>query len=183
MKDYSLGLNKYFILRYEVDKENNKITIYYNNDVVTEEYSKTREKEILEKMKEQITIRDNFEERREIFIKTYGIGAILEYLVTFSNITLAILNSSILNGFFGGIFFGIGTFYTQKMLKNHFLLEDYKKTMLFLENEEKINEYLKSIDYGTLMPVEGQMTSLNINDVDKMSTKELKKLIQKSAGR
>ena len=133
MQDYSDGNSLYFIkkrtclsgeyyssfiennfIKYFQIKENN-IIIYYSNGKLTIPYSKTYEKELLEKMKQQvlawyeITIKSKYLKN---YFKLLSIKALL-------------------------------TFKLKKAYEYSLMYEDYIKNILFCKNEHKINYEIK----------------------------------------
>lgn len=182
MKDYSLGLDSHFILRYEVDKENNKIIIHYNDGTTTLEYTKELELKLLDEMKNQVIKLHNFENRMEEHIKMRKSFASIEYVLSFFITLFSLSNPNVFSGVGIGIGVGAGLRFSGEALENYFLLKDYRKNILFLKHEDKINEYLESQVNHVIEISDDQPLSLNINDIDNMKYKQVKKLVNKAYG-
>lgn len=182
MKDYSLGLDDDFILNYSVDYEADTITINYNNKSLIVPYTKDKEEEILIKMKRQLKFYSYNEAaikgEKDFHMKYFR----MEFLLLISNIILS-CTGSYLSPFVAG-FCGSCSYYLYlKALKQKNLLDDIKKNKLFLENEDKINEFLKLIcleeDLETNMLINREI-SLNINDIDGYTYEDVKELVMKA---
>ena len=208
MKDYNLFLDlngkdeirRKYILRYEIQEEeitNKKNIIIYFADGKKHSlpYTLYTEKQILQKMKEQFN-----EYKLDMFLwkkgKNFSVNFIngMVKITTFMlliGITLLISSShplalgiGLVFGIIGG---GLSLFsWPLKIIANS-QMNDYEKHMLFLENEEFINNSLKQsttilanindkISDKTSINEEGNKICI-INSIDKMSLSELKELL------
>ena len=179
MKDYSIGKNsgKHFILNYIII--GNKLIVYYaNDDVDTFDYSIEKEKEILERMKYQVTSSKNFYDglntKLEIFLKLL-INEILLFIWTLipNSIRSILLSISI-----------IITGY--KLNKCNKIRNDFKKHLLFINNEDYLNNIIRNDIESTKELEEKLRRKVNnnesnnfkftINTIDGMEYRELREV-------
>jgi len=186
MKDYTIMIplgdecgdqKENFILRYNINEKDNLIEVYYaNHHMETIAYSVDNELELLKKMKQQVIDYRDFiinaekikkeeeEEKRKIVIMLTGM-MILGWGFVFSDYIKNknfILSYTVLRTIISGIA-------VHNQVRDKMLFDDFNKNLLFLENEDIINER-KICEKG-----EKQIT---INSIDKMSLKRLRKILE-----
>lgn len=189
MKDYLSDKNgsKDFILNYIVI--GNTIIVYYaNDDVDTFEYSINKEKEILEIMKYQVINSKNFynglNTKFEIFLKLF-INEIL-FFVMFIIGSMSV-NFTLIPNIIGSIVLPISMIITGYELKKCNKIRcDYKKHILFLKNEDYLNNIIRNnidatreLEEKLRMKVnnnESNNFKFNINTINGMEYKELKEV-------
>lgn len=146
MKDYSIGKNssKYFILNYIII--GNTIVVYYaNDDVDTFEYSIDKEKEILERMKYQVISAKKFYKglntKLEIFLKLF-INEILLFIMFI--VACMSINLTLIPNIIGGILLPLSMIITgYKLNKCNKIRNDFKKHLLFINNEDYLNNIIR----------------------------------------
>ena len=204
MHDYTFGItddqkqdearNK-FILKYKIKYHNNKkIIIVYlaNHKKVIFDYTKELEQGILNAMKENVynykEIMDKVpnKEKEQLGTMLFIFGALWIIISLISTITSGyIKDTSIMSLFFSSMLTTVGLKYNKNQTKRY---EDFKKNMLFLENEARINQSVlentntleniisKKSHAGTTLLI--KKGTFNINSIDKMSLNELKRMIE-----
>lgn len=203
MKDYISLLNidydskeelrKTFILKYEVvDGSDKEIIIYYaNGEQHKTAYTKEKEKQILEKMKEQFSsyklkiskaiedgnIKITFQKNiRNIFITYLIVGIILLFIgIEVLGVILTIFGVS------GSMFI------IPSLLERKKKIKDFEKSGLFFGNEEFINQMLNSkVKDNILLNVDSKIIDqiniketkdCTINSIDKLTLEQLKELL------
>lgn len=146
MKDYSIDKSnsKHFILNYIII--GNTIIVYYaNDDIDTFEYSIQKEKEILEKMKYQVIsskkFYDGLNAKLEIFLKLL-INEIL--LFTMFILGSMSMNLTLIPNIIGSVMLPISIIITgYKLNKCNKIRKDFKKHILFLNNEGNLNNVIR----------------------------------------
>ena len=205
MHDYTIGIsddqkqdearNK-FILKYKIKYHNNrkKIIVYLaNHKKVVFDYTKELEQGILNAMKENVynykVIMDKVpnKEKEQLGTMLFIFGALWIIISLISTITSGyIKDTSIMSLFFSSMLTTVGLKYNKNQTKRY---EDFKKNMLFLENEARINQKIlentntleniiskKSHDKIVMKP-DGNK-GFTINSIDKISLNELKRMIE-----
>lgn len=177
-----LDTNRYYkkwLLYYKIT-EKNKIICYYSDKTIEEkDYSIEIEKELLKKLKEQLE-----------YSKKHYINDVKGLNIFFSFSPFVWFSSSIIfvdcfisgGNFLGGMFcLPFCTLILGWTIKNYFIskkyLNDYKKNLLFYENEDDINKFLNSIQEETITPI---YYNLTINDIENITYEEVKELYEKS---
>lgn len=189
MKDYSISKNssKHFILNYIII--GNKLIVYYaNDDVDSFEYSKELEKDILEKMKYQVINSKNFymglNTKLEIFLKLL-INEILLFIMFI--IGCMNINFTLIPNIIGSVLLPISMIITgYKLNKCNKIRNDFKKHMLFINNEDNLNEVIRNnvdITRGLdeelrrkVFKSESNNFKFNINTIDDFKYKELREV-------
>lgn len=189
MKDYSIDKNnnKHFILNYIII--GNTIIVYYaNDDVDTFDYSIEKEKEILKKMKYQVISSKSFYKglntKFEIFLKLFinEILLFVMFIIGSMNMKLAIIPNIV-----GAILLPISMIITGYTLnKCNKIRNDFKKHLLFLSNEDGLNNVIrndmnatKGLDEKLRRKVfndESNNFKFNINTIDDIEYKELREV-------
>lgn len=189
MKDYSIvkNNNKHFILNYIIIGK--QIIVYYaNDDVDTFYYSIEKEKEILERMKYQVISSKRFYKglntKFEIFLKLFinEILLFIMFIIGSMSITLTLIPNII-----GSILLPISILITGYNLnKCNSIRNDFKKHLLFLNNEEYFNNIIrnnldatKELDEKLRKKVfndESNNFRFSINTIDNMEYKELREV-------
>ena len=205
MHDYTFGItddqkqdearNK-FILKYKIKYHNNKkkIIVYFANyKKVVFDYTKEIEEGILNTMKENVynykEIMDKVpnKEKEQLGTMLFIFGTLWLILSFVSIITSgAFKTTTLVPLFFSTMLTTVGLKYNKNQTKRY---EDFKKNMLFLENEAKINQKVlenpntleniiskKSHDKIVIKPDNNK--GFTINSIDKMSLKELKSILE-----
>lgn len=189
MKDYSIDKNnsKHFILNYIII--GNTIIVYYaNDDVDAFDYSIEKEKEILERMKYQVISSKNFymglNTKLEIFLKLF-INEILLFIMFI--IGCMNINFTLIPNIIGTILLPISMIITgYKLNKCNKIRNDFKKHMLFINNEDYLNNIIRNNIESTKGLEEKLRRKLNnnesnnykftINTIDGMEYKELREV-------
>ena len=189
MKDYSLNdiQRKKFKLNYIIIGK--QIIVYYaNDDVDTFDYSIEKEKEILERMKYQVISSKRFYKglntKFEIFLKLFinEILLFIMFIIGSMSITLTLIPNII-----GSILLPISILITGYNLnKCNSIRNDFKKHLLFLNNEEYFNNIIrnnldatKELDEKLRKKVfndESNNFRFSINTIDNMEYKELREV-------
>lgn len=204
MKDYTIELmndddyekkRKEFILKYVVSEDNKFIKVYYANKRLTViRYSVENEKKILEKMRNQVInykeiILKNIEKNKENLDDNRRLSVLFSAF-TFFGIGFLLTGESKARAL--GIFlslFGSGILVISFINKWHdkVLLDDFRKNLLFIENEDVINKILsedsdillnftESIIKGLVLKKDNSY-ECTINSIDKISYQELIKML------
>ena len=165
MKDYSISKEdaKTFVLKYEINKEGNLITVYLaSKQTVTIPYSVENEKKILEKMKTQILERE-YNPYTPISIALLSSSYVALSIASLIAETDPIncLKMAALAGLIGSV--GIIDILVNKKIE-----KDFNKNKIFVLNEDKIRDYLSYIKSDT---------KITINDLDNFNYKEIAKLV------
>ena len=189
-------IKKKFILKYEIsDKE--IIIFFADNTKYKVEYTNDNEIKILKRMKEQI------KQYKQIFdeqfinnrIKHFDEFVYLLLVVLFFGFSLFMIgHGEIIANIIGLTLTFLGVIVLGgKCLMNIFnkkVIDDYKKTILFLENEVFINQKINSRDCENIFsnvndnikdacPVKSNgKIEVTINTIDKLSLRELKLLLE-----
>lgn len=203
MKDYTFEINDKqkrkeeqdkFILSYEIKNEKNKnckkkIIIYMaNNKKVVFDYTKELEESILDLMKnnalnyEKIFSKaHNRKKERDAFIEAINVGVVsIVSLLFFILFSCGVITTPIIIIFFMLLSAIILTSSLYKTSCDN-KYRDFEKTMLFLENEERINKYSlnnsKSLEKNKKEINNDNCSKQYTNSIDKMSLKDLKNLL------
>lgn len=189
-------IEKKFIIKYELIDGKNKIKIFYaDGSINVVDYTNEREKSIILLMQEQISnnsdfLEDSFKDDISL-LNSLLFFSILIMIMGIGNFFIGngALVSKIINCFlFGiaGLGFGITGFVF--VLHNKYF-NDYKKNKLFIENKNKIIEFLetkKTIVVENKENVKNvcssrsnDMCDVNINSIDNMSLGDMKQLLKK----
>lgn len=190
-----------FILKYEIttknklNKNKDKIIIYLaNGKKVAFNYSKELEQNILNLMKKKVLdykkIIENAEKRRiekDALVWSFNVTSIT--MLVSGLISFAITNNiePLIINLIPSIFLASsGLIYKQRYTSRH---NDFKKNILFIENEEKINQKVlensntftniiskKAHDKIVIKP-DGKK-GYTINSIDKMKLKELRNMLE-----
>lgn len=189
MKDYSISKksSKHFILNYIII--GNKLIVYYaNDDVDSFEYSIDKEKEILERMKYQVTsskkFYDGLNTKLEVFLKLL-INEIL--LFTMFIMACMSINLTLIPNIIGTILLPTSIIITgYKLNKYNKIRNDFKKHLLFINNEDYLNNIIRNDIESTKGLEEKLRRKLNnnesnnfkftINTIDGMEYKELREV-------
>lgn len=189
MKDYSIDKNnnKHFILNYIIIGK--QIIVYYaNDDVDAFDYSIEKEKEILERMKYQVISSKNFYKglntKFEIFLKLF-INEIL-LLVMFIMGSMS-MDFTLIPNIIGSFILPISIIITgYKLNKYNNIKKDFKKHLLFISNEDGLNNVIRNdmnvtrgLDEGLRKKVFNDCSNnfkFNINTIDGMEYKELREV-------
>lgn len=147
MKNYSLSetQSKNFILNYIIIGKQIIIN-YANNDIDVIPYSISNEKEILNKMKNQVLNSKRYSSelnnKFEIFLKLFIDEVILFILciIAMININFTLIPSIICSIIFP-IVIGLTGY---KLNKYHNIRKDIKKNLLFLNNEDNLNQTIRN---------------------------------------
>ena len=176
MKDYSIYKEeaRRFILRYEIKSDKIIAELASGEDYVIP-YTKENEIKVLEKMEEQVLYADKFlksnKQTKESYLK---LGAI-ELLFS---IMCIMMDNEIMHT-------GMGMFSLTSILiaaRAKIKSDDYNKSKAFLDNKELFTkEYmsenvLNGLSILTKSLLEGKET-LTINDIDRISCRDLRKLL------
>lgn len=205
MHDYTFGINddqkqdearNKFILKYKIKYHNNKkkIIVYLaNHKKVVFDYTKELEQGILNAMKENVynykEIMDKVpnKEKEQLGTMLFIFGALWIIISLISTITSGyIKDTSIMSLFFSSMLTTVGLKYNKNQTKRY---KDFKKNMLFLENEARINQSvlentntLKNIiskkSHNKIVMKPDGNKGFTINSIDKMSLNELKRMIE-----
>lgn len=205
MHDYTFGINddqkqdearNKFILKYKIKYHNNKkkIIVYLaNHKKLVFDYTKELEQGILNAMKENVynykEIMDKVpnKEKEQLGTMLFIFGALWIIISLISTITSGyIKDTSIMSLFFSSMLTTVGLKYNKNQTKRY---EDFKKNMLFLENEARINQSvlentntLKNIiskkSHNKIVMKPDGNKGFTINSIDKMSLNELKRMIE-----
>ena len=189
MKDYTIdkSISKYFILNYIII--GNTIIVYYaNDDVDTFDYSIEKEKEILERMKYQVINSKNFYKglntKFEIFLKLFINEILLFAMFIMSSMSM---NFTLIPNIIGNIILPISIIITgYKLNKYNNIKKDFKKHLLFISNENGLNNVIRNdmnvtrgLDEGLRKKVFNDCSNnfkFNINTIDGMEYKELREV-------
>lgn len=190
MKDYTQLYNgKYsqddFILNYEI--KDDKITVTLANGTkYLIKYSEENEKTLLNAMKEQTK---NFYFTTKYFTKHKIINSLSVLALNMCNIILytSVIGLNInIYGWLSYLFVGINVivFFAEisKIIKIIKIKNDLNKNIMFLTNEKLFNENLtiQNIkEYGKALKkieINSEVQTLNINNIDKISLRKLRKL-------
>lgn len=205
MRDYTIGINDdkeqekardKFILKYKIKYKNNKkkIIVYFaNHKKVVFDYTKQLEQGILSVMKENVynykAIMNKVpnKEKEQLGTMLFIFGTLWLILSLISTITSgSFKDTSLMSLFFSSMLITIGLKYNKNQTKRY---EDFKKNMLFLENEERINQKMlentKSLtsiitkkSYNKIITKPDGNKGYTINSIDKMSLNELKNILE-----
>lgn len=189
MKDYSIGKNsgKHFILNYIII--GNKLIVYYaNDDVDTFDYSIEKEKEILERMKYQVTSSKNFYDglntKLEIFLKLLINEILLFIMFVIGSMSIKL---TLIPNIIGSILLPISIIITgYKLNKCNKIRNDFKKHLLFINNEDYLNNIIRNDIESTKELEEKLRRKVNnnesnnfkftINTIDGMEYRELREV-------
>ena len=189
VKDYSIGINsgKHFILNYIII--GNKLIVYYaNDDVDSFEYSKELEKEILEKMKYQVINSKNFymglNTKLEIFLKLLINEILLFIMFVIGSMSIKL---TLIPNIIGSILLPISIIITgYKLNKCNKIRNDFKKHLLFINNEDYLNSIIRNDIESTKELEEKLRRKVNnnesnnfkftINTIDGMEYRELREV-------
>lgn len=201
MKDYSLitGIKDEsadFILRYEVVSDEvvkKEIVVHYTSfKKKSFPYSLEKEKEILNQMKEQF-LKHRFCMENELWDeqqrnRVYGKFIEISTIVTLFGGCFSFLPEEALSNN-GKLFLTLGILglvvSVPNLIINKLIVNDYKKSKLFLENEEYINESLLDEDIKNkvkkclrdMFVSNDEEVCINFNFIDKLSLKQLRCLL------
>jgi len=191
-------MRKKFVLKYEISGKN-IIIFFADNTKYKVEYTKDNERNILKRMKEQISqysqIFDEHLINKKNQSKHFDEFIYLFFVALFFGISFFVLgNNSILTNVFGVILTILGSLgIIGKVLINkinNIISDDYRKTIMFLENEGFINQKINSKECGNIfMNVNNKIKDacpvkkdgsieVTINSIDKLSLNELKLLLE-----
>lgn len=189
MKDYSINKDnsKDFILNYIII--GNTIIVYYANDGVdTFDYSIEKEKEILERMKYQVISSKNFYKglntKFEIFLKLFINEILLFVMFIMGSMSM---NFTLIPNIIGSILLPISIIITgYKLNKCEYIRKDFKKHLLFISNEDGLNNVIRNdmnatrgLDEGLRKKVFNDCSNsfkFNINSIDGIKYKELREV-------
>lgn len=189
MKDYSIDKNnsKHFILNYIII--GNTIIVYYaNDDVDAFDYSIEKEKEILERMKYQVISSKNFYKglntKFEIFLKLFINEILLFGMFIMGSMSM---NFTLIPNIIGSVLLPISIIITgYKLNKYNNIKKDFKKHLLFISNENGLNNVIRNdmnvtrgLDEGLRKKVFNDCSNnfkFNINTIDGMEYKELREV-------
>lgn len=192
MKDYSLNYedSKTFILNYKIE-DNQIIVNLASGEEYIIPYSLENEKKLLEQMKEQVIDSDVFKSKQEKKFSVAWKWAIWSgTMLVFNAVVLATGSSSlpIVNGICAGWFVFDTTYRVYSMIDSKKKIKDVNKNRMFLNNEELLNEKVKSNqnilsntntktkELVASTPEDAQVFSLNT--MDKIKYQELKTILE-----
>lgn len=192
MKDYSLNYedSKTFILNYKIE-DNQIIVNLASGEEYIIPYSLENEKKLLEQMKEQVIDSDVFKSKQEKRFSVAWKWAIWSgAMLVFNAVALATGSSSlpIVNGICAGWFVFDTTYRVYSMIDSKKKIKDVNKNRMFLNNEELLNEKVKSNqnilsntntktkELVASTPEDAQVFSLNT--MDKIKYQELKTILE-----
>ena len=192
MKDYSLNYedSKTFILNYKIE-DNQIIVNLASGEEYIIPYSLENEKKLLEQMKEQVIDSDVFKSKQEKRFSVAWKWAIWSgAMLVFNAVVLATGSSSlpIVNGICAGWFVFDTTYRVYSMIDSKKKIKDVNKNRMFLNNEELLNEKVKSNqnilsntntktkELVASTPEDAQVFSLNT--MDKIKYQELKTILE-----
>jgi len=181
-KDITPYIKYHFIKYFEV--EDDELIIYFSNITISTSYDKEIELQILEKMKEQISIYKNKNydiDKTDYFSPSIWLlnGSLQGILTLINNDNLPILHfiTMVLSLINAGL-------YSQPIITKKIIKHDIQKHLLFLENEDKINEKineemlsLRIVDEEAINLVPLFDSHLTINDIHFMNKRQLQELI------
>ena len=183
--------SKIFIKHYEI--KNGVIEIHLGSgEVYREPYSEEKEKQLLAIERAQVNIAKMGPFIRRGLIGSFGMILLATFFVSLSSQGFFRMENIVLN-FLSGTVYGAGIiFFCSHFIDSVQTARDLKKNKLFLEIEEKINQYGKKDDLqenrvnNLLLGVDSDVRDLgihydgsyqlNINQVDQLTLKELKQL-------
>ena len=189
MEDYSIDKNnsKHFILNYIII--GNTIIVYYaNDDVDAFDYSIEKEKEILERMKYQVISSKNFYKglntKFEIFLKLFINEILLFAMFIMGSMSM---NFTLIPNIIGSVLLPLSIIITgYKLNKCKYIRNDFKKHLLFISNEDYLNNIIRNDIESTKGLEEKLRRKLNnnesnnykftINTIDGMEYKELREV-------
>lgn len=192
MKDYSLNYedSKTFILNYKIE-DNQIIVNLASGEEYIIPYSLENEKKLLEQMKEQVLDSDVFKSKQEKRFSVAWKWAIWSSaMLVFNAVVLATGSSSlpIVSGLCAGWFVFDITYRVYSMIDSKKKIKDVNKNRMFLNNEELLNEKVKSNqnilsntntktkEFVASTPEDAQVFSLNT--MDKIKYQELKTILE-----
>jgi len=172
-------INYFFIKYYKI--KDNEITIYFANGKITVPYNRNLEERILEKMKLQI---EEWNEKKANINKGYPIGALFYILHGSRRIIENYNPENIIECLPYTSWLLVALLWLTPLPCSLIKKQDIKKHILFLENEEKLNEMIKKqminlgiIDEYALNIAPLFESYITINDVHFLNKRELEKLI------
>ena len=183
--------SKIFIKHYEI--KNGVIEIQLGSgEVYKEPYSEEKEKQLLAIEKAQVNISKMGPFIRRGLIESLGMILLATFFVSLFSQEFFQMENTALN-ILAGTVSGVGSlFFCSHFIDSVQTARDLKKNKLFLEIEEKINQYGKKDDLqenrvnNLLLGVDSDVRDLgihydgsyqlNINQIDALSLKDLKKL-------
>ena len=182
MKDYSLSKEEAmtFILNYNIEGDKIIINLASGNSYEVEN-TRENEKVILEKMREQVVgagINGYFKDNKTSVVcgsVLVATGA-LNIAVHANSLAIENFGSPLAYGAFIALCscgFGFGLY---NVISSQRIINDYKKNKLFLDNEDLFIEEIKDDDDYIIR----KEYALTLNDVDKMSYKEVMSAIEKA---
>jgi len=200
MKDYSLNYeaSKTFILNYKIE-DNQIIVNLASGEEYIIPYSLKNEKKLLALMKEQVLVSDVFKSKQEKRFSgackwVIWNSAMFVAIEVFYAVLLATGSSPlpIVSGIVNGIYVGVYVFNTTcrvySMIDSKKKIKDVNKNRMFLNNEELLNEKVKSNqnilsntnaktkELVSSTPEDAQVFSLNT--MDKIKYQELKTILE-----
>ncbi len=196
MKNYTLNAKdeRMFILSYYIVKEENekKIIVKFakENEYLSIPYTIEIEKKILLLMKKQVlNAKKSKKELKKINISDIVKGII--YIIFSITMLILVLPQCIISPSIFKILFIImlmpiyvnGKKALIKALKIIINLEDLQKNVIYIENEDILNEIdksvlLKKVSNQTIETFKSNNKRLTINDIDKISLKDLNVMIE-----
>jgi len=169
MKDYSLKRQKNFIINYNI-QDDFIIINYADKSRKITIYNSTKEKKILETMKEQIT-NTNYERKiknKLDYEKNKNMISSIFSILIGTSLLLTNISFSIGAIIYSVLLVNVLTYISSKLktirLKN--ILKDINKNKLFIENERLLNTKLDNYDY-----------TLNINNIHNYSYNKLNTIV------
>lgn len=159
-----------FICNYEI-KNDNIIVNYASRDKEIIPYTKINEKSVLNRMKNQLKnniLLDEFDKKQKLYLKgckknmirNLSLGSFLTVCIMMGMDVF--ININILIDIY---LYTTGLVYTYGYIDGIDDIKDLEKNKLYIENEEKIKELINS--------------DININNIDEMSLKKIKKYVKK----
>ena len=181
MKNYSLSKEEAmtFILNYNIEGDKIVINLASGNSYEVENTSKN-EKIILEKMRNQVVqagINGYFRGNKAgvVWGSILAAAGALNIAVHANSLAIENFGSPLAYGAFIAVCsceFGIGLY---DAISSQRIINDYKKNKLFLDNEDLFIEEIKDDDDYNIR----KEYALTLNDVDKMSYREVMSAIEK----
>lgn len=176
----------YFITNYEVDDDS--IIVYYaNKKTEILKYDKETEKQLLKDMKRQVLQSYNNQKEYRNKMLLYLFWNVNTLYLTFYNINKLMSKKEfevllLISGIIQLICF---TYFNNRLISSITSYKDLKKNKLFIDNEELLNKeynnYMSAISNAKIRnEIPDNIIKYDINNIDKVKYKSLKKMIKKA---
>lgn len=176
----------YFITNYEVD--NDSIIVYYA-DKKTEilKYDKETEKQLLKDMKRQVlqSYNDKKEYRNKMLLYLFWNVNTLYWTFNSINSLISKKEFELLLLIWGIMQFICFGYFNNRLISSITSYKDLEKNKLFIDNEELLNKeynnYINSISNAKIKnEIPDNIIKYDINNIDKVKYKNLKRMIEKA---